>query len=107
MTRPWRLGALALGASLALAGFASAGDDTFDLKLRKSPAATASELAPDQRAKADDPADTEDINLRYRLGYNRAHNRPRSRLVGAAFIEIRGDDHIQPPGVPAMREPQR
>jgi hypothetical protein len=69
----WPAVILAIGAIAAMARPVSAGDDTFNLKLSPSAAASAAaEFSHDSRAQAGDD-DLEDVNLRYRLGYRRGY----------------------------------
>lgn len=76
----WKLGALAAGAWIGLAGVASAGDDTIRLDAKKSTASllgtgdSTAEFSHADRAKAgDSDDDVEDIHFRYRLGFSRGY----------------------------------
>jgi hypothetical protein len=68
----WRVGALAVGATIAMAGAARAGDDVMTLKLNPASVAVGSmsDFVPADRAMPGDD-DLTDVNLRYRLGYAR------------------------------------
>lgn len=78
LSKGWRLGTLVVGACLVATGVSFADDDTVNLKLKKAPAMsggigpTGDFVYEDARARADED-DTEDVNLRYRLGYNRGY----------------------------------
>ncbi len=80
LCRSWKLGALAVGACIGLAGAASAGDDTVRLDAKKSTASligsldSTSAFSHADRAKASsDDDDLEDVHFRYRLGYSRGY----------------------------------
>ncbi len=76
LSRGWRMGALAVGAMIACAGTASAGDDVKSLKLTASSALVndGDSLGLIEEGRALPQDDITDVNLRYRLGYNRGYN---------------------------------
>jgi hypothetical protein len=72
----WRVGALAAGACIALAGSASAGDEAMRLDSKNSSASLTdglTQFSHAERAKATDD-DLEDVHYRYNRGYYRGSN---------------------------------